>query len=179
MRETVISAIPPPPSPFNVTSHNCVTELWQILSLFSSNICHNRNQFQSFILFWYKYFKRITCFLHHSHQTLLTSRLFIGLVALFSAWLCRPLIFLYLCKMRVVTNYPLPPPGTAVVPQHPSLFSSLQVKKKGDFLYSGWGLWSHNFRKSGWDDHASSFSQATNPMEELARTILRFWTKSL
>lgn len=88
MRETVISAIPPPPSPFNVTSHNCVTEVWQILSLLSSNICHNRNQFQSFILFWYKYFKRITRFLHHSHQTLLTSRLFIGLVALFSVWLC-------------------------------------------------------------------------------------------
>lgn len=187
MRETVISAIPPPPSPFNVTSHNCVTEVWQILSLLSSNICHNRNQFQSFILFWYKYFKRITCFLHHSHQTLLTSRLFIGLVALFSAWLCLlevsgfeqvPWSFCTSVSWGWWLTTP-PPPGTAVVPQHPSLFSSLQVKKKGDFLYSGWGLWSHNFRKSGWDDHASSFSQATNPMEELARTILRFWTKSL
>lgn len=84
----LISAIPLPSSPFNVTSHNCVTEVWQILSLLSPNICHNRNQFQSFILFWYKYFKKITHFLRHSHQTLLTSRLFIGLVSLFSAWLC-------------------------------------------------------------------------------------------
>lgn len=147
MRETVISAIPPPPSPFNVTSHNCVTEVWQILSLLSSNICHNRNQFQSFILFWYKYFKQITRFLHHSHQTLLTSRLFIALVALFSVWLCllevsgfEQVPWSFCTSVRWgwwLTT--LPPPGTAVVPQHPSLFSSLQVKKNEIFYILGEG----------------------------------------